>query len=227
LPPAYERVPRPVCLDLEGESLLGTNNPPVAGPLDAAASSLERVGAVAWLCKMIDTMRDEAAKHGKTISVGAYCPLLPFARHTHPDDPKYARYMAAAERDFAPLLKRLDVAYPACEIHGPDLAKWKKDTRESIDKLARLMPGKPIVPLVPPHYSHFSDESIKWQLIPREKWAEAMDWLVAQPEVSGVVLWGGTAMRDNPNGIRRDPFEKVRGYVEQAARAAGGRDATK
>ena len=221
LPRAYERVPRPICLDLEGPSLLGTDNPPSPGPLDAAASSLERVGTVAWLCKMIDAMRDEAAKHGKTISIGAYCPLLPFARHTHPKDPKYEGWMAAAERDFAPLFRRFDVAYPACEIHSPDLQKWKQDTRTTITRLKRAMPGKPIVPLVPPHYSHYSEESIRWQLIPDDKWAEAMDWLVRQPEVSGVVLWGGTTMRDNPDGTRRDPFANVRKYVERTVEAAG------
>ena len=220
LPRAYERVPRPICLDLEGTELVGGDTPPTPGTLDAAASSLERVGSVAWLCKMIDAMRDEAAKHDRKISIGAYCPLLPFARHTHPNDPKYARWMASAERDFAPLLKRLDVAYPACEIHGPDLAKWKQDTRATIARLRKLMPGKPIVPLIPPHYSHYSEESIRWQLIPRDKWAEAMDWLLRQPEVSGVVLWGGTKMRDNPNGVQRDPFENVRAYVERAVQSA-------
>jgi hypothetical protein len=223
LPPAYNRVPRPVCLDLESAPLVGHDNPPTPGSLDAAADPRDRAAAVEWMCRMIDAMHDEAARHGKKISVGSYMPLLPFARHTHPSDPNYKAWMAAAESDFAPMYKRLDVAYPACEIHSPDLEKWKKDTRAQITVLKRVMPGKPIVPLVPPHYSHYADESIRWDLIPEEKWAEAMDWLMRQPDVAGVVLWGGTKMRDNPDGVERDPFDKVRGYVQSAVRTAKAR----
>jgi hypothetical protein len=220
LPPAYNRVPRAVCIDLESAPLLGHDNPPTPGSLDAAAARRDRVAAVEWLCRMIDAMHDEASRHGKTISVGSYCPLQPFARHLPPADPNYKAWMAAAERDFAPLYNRLDVAYPPCEIHSPDLEKWKKDTRAAITQLRRVMPGKPIVPLVPPHYSHYSDESIRWDLIPEDKWAEAMDWLLRQPDVAGVALWGGTKMRDNPNGVERDPFDNVRGYVQRAVRTA-------
>ena len=208
-PPAYDAVPQAVCIDFERESF--------RLDIDMSAPPARRQAAVGWLCRGIDAMRDEANCYGRTITIGSYYPLLPL----YWGDGRDARcpgWRDAATHDYAPLLERLDASHPGCEIHGDDLEQWKADTRATVDALKAAMPGKPIYPVLPPHYSHFAEEAKRFTPLPLSLWRDACAWILDQPDVAGVTLWGGADLRDDPN--RRLPWAAAEPYVAAARMTA-------
>lgn len=205
-PADYDPIPQPVCLDFE------------AHDFDMSASPRRRLARIDWLCRGIDAMRGEAKHYGRTVTVGSYYPLLP-AYFGDTRDPRCAGWLDASMHDFAPLLERLDASHPGCEIHGDDLEEWKAGVRRTLDALATALPGKPVYPLLPPHYSHFTqDQAKKHTPLPLPLWRAACEWLFAQGDVAGVTLWGGADLRNDPN--RRLPWSEAENYVSQARMAA-------
>lgn len=201
-PRVYDRLNRPVVLDFEDEALMAA--------LDVAADTVVRLEAVRWVCRQIDAMRDEAAARGRPIHIGSYYPLLPLGRNAHPNDPRYAGWHDVAERDFAPLYARFDAAYLEAYIHSPDLGPWKTVMRRDIERCRRLMPGKPVYLVMAPHYAHFADPSIVYQMLPMPLWKEAVEWALAQDDVAGICLWGGALLSDPL--FKRQPWAEAAGH---------------
>lgn len=185
-PSAYDRVPQPLCLDFEQASL--------TGPLySEAVEDGARQDAVSWLRGLVTAAKTEVRGYGRELGVGAYFPLLP---PSWVADPAAA---AAIERDWRPYLDVLEVAYPEAYIHGPDLEAWKKETRATLDACTRYLPGRPVYPFVCPQYAYRATPELAWTPIPKEVWKEAVEWLLAQPEVAGAVFWGGFDVRNDPS----------------------------
>jgi len=183
-PKAYNRVYRPVCMDFEDQQMLNA--------LDGASTdSRKRIEYIDFITHRIKNMREEAAYHGQSVFVGSYCPMWKFA-NLNSNDPSFKGRMEIVEKDMQPLVDALDAFFPPCEIHSPDLELWKTNVRAVIDYAKVIAPDKPIYPLVPPHYSHYADPSIRWYLMsPTKMWIPAITWLLQQPEINGMIMWGG------------------------------------
>jgi hypothetical protein len=201
LPASYDRIEQPVVIDVE-------SSPVVQRMWSEKVDDPDRRAGVAWLCRSVDAMRHEAKGYGRVLTVGAYHPLLPFA-----NDPA-AR--AAAEADFRPYLDRIDVPFPSFYFDAVDLDRWASECDRKLADCGRIMPGKPVVPVVCPFNVAAGHE---W--VPVEFWRDAMR-LLTQRAIAGVCLWGGVQWKDNPDGTARFPFGQVEPYI--AAITEGLRD---
>lgn len=214
-PKAYNKTHRALCIDFENAEFIN--------PLDAKSlDSRKRVKHVDHLVSMIKVMKDEALLYNKNLLVGSYCPLYHFA-NLYPSDPIYAGMMAVTEVDMKPLSDALDVSFPPCEIHTKDLEKWKSDTRGVIDYLAKVMPGKPVFPVVPPYYAHYAPEEYRWYLMsPTNMWIPAITWLMEQPEVNGMVMYGGFKFLGEgmPDYKTKNPWNSIYTFAANAIKIA-------
>jgi len=205
LPPEFDAVEQPVVLDFEF-------HPSIDAMYSEQVEDAERAGAALRLAGHVLGMKEEAAFYGKTLLVGAYHPIRPYA-----NDPAA---MKAGERDWKPYLDSLDFAAPEAYLQSRDMQKWSKDTKFDLDRCARLMPGKPVYPVVTPFYMDRAPEAIRHKLIPMLYWKEMVGWLLGRKQVAGLVGWGGVKFRDNPDGSNRLPWADVEPHWTAAREAA-------
>ena len=222
-PPAYAKVPQDIVFDLETRGFQES--------LDLSRPSAGRVKTIEALCAWVDAMREAAGEYDKAPRIGSYFPIGPFAESMNPQDPKYPGLQKVAERDFKPWLSRLDFTMPDCSIHGPDFEEWKKQVLKQLRDCKRWVPGKPVYVEMQLCYGHFTqDPRVKGELVPFEQWKKSIDWLVANPNVNGISLFGNDLevpgldrSRDEGNvehGTRRLDFKHVERHVRYVAEAS-------
>jgi hypothetical protein len=203
-PASYDKVASPIVIDIETSEL-------VHRLYSEKVDDPDRRASVAWLCRMVDAARDEARGYGRTLTVGAYEPLLAYA-----NDPAAK---AAAVADWKPYTDRLDTANPSCYFAGVDLSGWVGSCDAVIGRCGDILPGKPVIPTVCPH--DFGTPGSP--LVPLAFWSRAVLLLLAHPKVAGLTLWGGQKFGD-PDSRVRLPFSVAEPYV--AAVMAAARNAT-
>jgi hypothetical protein len=167
-----------------------------------------RLTAYDVLESLVKTMQDEAAFYGKPFQVGAYHPLLPYAND--------ARARAAAERDARGYLSRLDFAAPELYLQATGPAKWMKAATDTLDACERLMPGKPVYPVMTPLYMDRTPEKVRHTPMPEAWWRMMLERLLRDPRVAGIIFWGGVKFSDNPDGSKRLPFKDAEPYIAAA-----------
>lgn len=198
LPASYDAVEQPVCLDIEGA--------PLAKMYSEKEEDFDRRAACVWFAMRVAEMKAEAAYYGKTLSVGAYTPLLPFA-----NTPEGKR---GSEADWKILTDAYDAAYPDFYFRSADLDDWERDCDRKLADCDRLIPGRPVYPMTAPHFGHEAPAEIRFTPVPLDFYRKAMSLLFARKDVAGTALWGGNKFNDNPDGTERLPFEVVAPYVD-------------
>jgi hypothetical protein len=211
LPAAYAGLPRPVCIDIERVPLTESMySEQVDDPTRRRSAIVMRAMAL--------EMKAAAAWMGHALDVFAYAPLVPFAND--------AAALKASEADWRPYLDALDGAFVDVYPHKRDLKALFDRAEERVGNIARLMPGKPVVPVVTIHYGHEAPPALRYKPVPLSMFQAYVRKLLKLPATSGVCLWGGTYLSDdpadNPDGTRRIPWSVAEPYWE-AARGIVGR----